>query len=105
MKTLKLAVMILIILINLVVATPSWADKASHLNTNTDYLIGQKVIWLYKARADSENTQKIPAEVVKLGSKQIQIRVHKNKNEFVNRWVSKDRLEVYKSDNFEKAHT
>ncbi|MBW4455680.1 MAG: hypothetical protein KME55_24915 [Nostoc indistinguendum CM1-VF10] len=99
MTTIKITLMILIFLINLVISAPSWADEALHLNVNTDYFIGQKVIWLYKARADSEHTQRIPAEVIKLGSKQVQVKVHKNKNEFVNRWVNRDRLEVNKSGN------
>ncbi|MBD2726279.1 hypothetical protein H6G96_08045 [Nostoc sp. FACHB-892] len=100
MKIIKITLMILILLINLVIAAPSWADETSHLSVNNDYFIGQKVIWLYKARADSENTQRIPAEVIKLGSKQVQVKVHKNKNEFVNRWVNRDRLEVNKNGDF-----
>ncbi|MBD2691184.1 hypothetical protein [Anabaena catenula] len=98
MKIIKISLMILILLINLVLAAPSWADGTSHLSSNSDYFIGQKVIWLYKARADSENTQRIPAEVIKLGSKQVQVKVQKNKNDFVNRWVNRERLEVDKSN-------
>ncbi|NJM74207.1 MAG: hypothetical protein HC862_31325 [Scytonema sp. RU_4_4] len=79
--------------INLVCVFPSWANEASHLSKHSDYLVGQKVVWLYKARADSNNVQRIPAEVVKLGSKQVQVRVRKHNNEFVNRWVNRDRLE------------
>lgn len=101
MKVFRIALMTLILLINLVIAAPSWADK-TQLNSSSDYFVGQKVTWLYKARADSENTQRIPAEVVKLGSKQIQVKVQNNKNEFVNRWVSRDRLEFDESDNFLK---
>ena len=71
MKILKIALMTLILLINLAIAAPSWADVTSHLSTNSDYFVGQKVIWLYKARADSENTQRIPGEAVKLGSKKV----------------------------------
>jgi hypothetical protein len=100
MKTFKIVAMIFILLVNLVVTAPSWADEMSHLSSNSDYFVGQKVIWLYKARADSENIQRIPVEVVKLGSKQVQVKVEKNKNEFVNRWVNRDRLEVDKKDNF-----
>lgn len=102
MKILKIVLMTLILLINLAIAAPSWADGKSHLSTNYDYFVGQKVIWLYKARTDSENTQIIPGEVVKLGSKQVQVKVQKSKNEFVNRWVNRDRLEVEISDNFNK---
>ncbi|MDZ8056321.1 MAG: hypothetical protein RMX68_015235 [Aulosira sp. ZfuVER01] len=100
MKILKIALMVLILFINLVIAAPSWADETPHLSSNSDYFVGQKVVWLYKARADSDNIQKIPVEVVKLGSKQVQVKVHKNHNEFVNRWVNRDRLEVDKSDNY-----
>ncbi|QLE59238.1 hypothetical protein FD725_01920 [Nostoc sp. TCL26-01] len=99
MKNFPIALMTLILLINLVVSAPSWADQ-TQLNFSSDYFIGQKVTWLYKARADSEKIQRIPAQVVKLGSKQIQIKVQNKKNEFINRWVSRDRLEVDKSENF-----
>jgi hypothetical protein len=102
MKILKIAFMILILFINLVIAAPSWADETPHLSSNSDYFVGQKVVWLYKARADSESTQRIPAEIVKLGSKQVQVKVQKNQNEFVNRWVNRDRLEVDKSVNNSK---
>ncbi|MBW4687923.1 MAG: hypothetical protein KME40_23175 [Komarekiella atlantica HA4396-MV6] len=102
MKIIKIALMVLILLINLVIAAPSWADETSHLSSKSDYFVGQKVVWLYKARADSENTYKIPVEVVKLGSKQVQVKVQKNQNEFVNRWVNRDRLEVDKNDNYRK---
>jgi hypothetical protein len=97
MKILKIALMVLILFMNLVFSAPSWADETPHLSSNSDYFIGQKVVWLYKARADSENIQKIPAEVVKLGSKKVQVKVKKNQNNFVNRWVNRDRLEVDKS--------
>ncbi|MBD2536759.1 hypothetical protein H6G97_48985 [Nostoc flagelliforme FACHB-838] len=102
MKVLKIALMTLILLINLAIPTPSWADVTSHSSANSNYFVGQKVIWLYKARADSENIQRILGEVVKLGSKQVQVKVQKNKNEFVNRWVNRDRLEVDKSGHYFK---
>ncbi|BAY09224.1 hypothetical protein [Calothrix sp. NIES-2098] len=102
MKILKIALMLLILLINLGIACPSWADQTPHLSPNSDYFVGQKVVWLYKARADSENIQRIPAEVVKLGSKQVQVKVQNNKNEFVNRWVNRDRLEVVNNNNYRK---
>ncbi|MBH8575511.1 hypothetical protein I8752_21365 [Nostocaceae cyanobacterium CENA369] len=85
---------VLIVLISLVIATSSWADVTAPLTTNPHYFVGQKVIWLYKARADSDRIQRIPAEVVKLGSKQVQVKVQKNNNEFVNRWVNQDKLEA-----------
>lgn len=102
MKIIKIVLMTLILLINLAIAAPSWATGTPHLIANYDYFVGQKVIWLYKARADSENTQRIPGEVVKLGSKQVQVKVQKNKNEFVSRWVNRDRLELETNDNFNK---
>ncbi|MCG6134635.1 MAG: hypothetical protein MET45_08215 [Nostoc sp. LLA-1] len=94
MKTIKIALMILIFIINLATSNPSLADDISNSISNSDYFIGQKVVWLYKSRADSEKIQRIPAEVVKLGSKQVQVKVQKNQNDFVNRWVNRDKLEV-----------
>ncbi len=97
MKDLSIYLTVLVILINLVVARPSWAESYPDLVNNSNYFqIGQKVIWLYKPRADSIDVQKIPAEVVKLGSKQVQIKVRKN-NEFLNRWVNRNRLENFPS--------
>jgi hypothetical protein len=102
MQILKIALMVLILVISLVIAAPSRADETTHLSSNSDYFVGQKVVWLYKARGDSENSQRVPAEVIKLGSKQVQVKVEKNKNEFVNRWVNRDRLEVDKNDSYRK---
>ncbi|BAY22549.1 hypothetical protein NIES2100_23120 [Calothrix sp. NIES-2100] len=96
MKNLPIYLIVLVLLINLVVACPSWAESSSSLMSNSDYFqVGQKVIWLYKARADSTNVQRIPAEIIKLGNKQVQIKVSLHDNEFVNRWVSRDRLENF----------
>ncbi|WP_243902460.1 hypothetical protein [Aetokthonos hydrillicola] len=81
---------------NLVVACPSWATTNLSLVNHPDYFeVGQKVIWLYKARPDAADVQKIPAEVVKLSSKQVQIRVRRNSSEFVNRWVNPNKLESF----------
>jgi hypothetical protein len=55
--------------------------------------VGERVVWLYKARSDSDHIQRIPAEVIKLGSKQVQVRVRTQDNKFVNRWVNTDKLE------------
>lgn len=93
MKLFQIALVVLMLLINLVSPLSAWADEAPHFSKHPDYLVGQKVVWLYKARADSNNVQRIPAEVVKLGSKQVQVRVRRHNNEFVNRWVNRDRLE------------
>lgn len=93
MKAFSLTVLVL--LINLVVTFLSWADTHLSLVNNPNYFeAGQKVIWLYKARPDSDDVQKIPAEVVKLSSKQVQIKIRKN-NEFINRWVNPNKLESF----------
>ncbi|ARV60883.1 hypothetical protein BZZ01_21705 [Nostocales cyanobacterium HT-58-2] len=95
MKVLSMSLLVSMLLINLLVASPSWAEGSSSLVSNPDYFeVGQKVVWLYKARADSEDVQKIPAEVVKLGAKQVQIKVRKN-NKFIYRWVNRNRLENF----------
>lgn len=93
MKLFQIALVVLMLLINLVSPLSTWADEAPHLTKHPDYFVGQKVVWLYKARPSSNNVQRIPAEVVKLGSKQVQVRVRKHNKEFVNRWVNRDRLE------------
>ncbi|MCW5313438.1 hypothetical protein GTQ43_06335 [Nostoc sp. KVJ3] len=94
MKLFQITLVVLVLLINLVIAFPSWAEKAPNLTSNPDHFqVGQKVIWLYKARADSSNIQRIPAEVVQLSSKQVQIKVYKDNHEFVNRWVNPNKLE------------
>ncbi|BAY60086.1 hypothetical protein NIES22_01430 [Calothrix brevissima NIES-22] len=96
MKILPLSLAIFLLLINLIGAYPSWAVTHIYLADNSHYFeVGEKVIWLYKPRADSADIQKIPAEVVKLSSKQVQIKVRKNQNEFVNRWVNPNKLESF----------
>ncbi len=93
MKLFQITLVFLMLFINLVTPLNAWADEAGHSSKHSDYLVGQKLVWLYKARADSNNVQRIPVEIVKLGSKQVQVRVRKDNNEFVNRWVNRDRLE------------
>lgn len=56
--------------------------------------VGQTVIWLYKVRTDATTAHKIPAEIVKLGSKQVQIKFRTKNNQWVNRWVNRNRLET-----------
>lgn len=56
--------------------------------------VGQRVIWLYRARSGQGNVHKISGEIVKLGDKLVQIKVQKRNSEFVKRWVNRDRLEV-----------
>lgn len=92
MKLFQIALVILMLLINLASPLNAWADEAPHVSGHPNYLIGQKVVWLYKVRANSNNVQRIPAEVIKLGSKQVQVKVRKHNNQFVNRWVNRDRL-------------
>lgn len=95
MKIFSISFTVLVLLLNLVVALPSSADAHSSLvNSPHFFEVGQKVIWLYKARADSAEVQKIPAEVVKLSSKQVQIKIRKD-NQFINRWVNPNKLESF----------
>ncbi|MHC5596555.1 MAG: hypothetical protein ACYTXC_11495 [Nostoc sp.] len=94
MKLFQITLVVLVLLLNLAVTFPSWAESTTSLTNNPNYFeIGQKVIWLYRPRADSSDVQRIPAEVVKLSSKQVQIKVYKHNNEFVNRWVNPNKLE------------
>ncbi|QMS87216.1 hypothetical protein HUN01_06330 [Nostoc edaphicum CCNP1411] len=94
MKIFQITLVVLVLLINLAIAFPSWAESTHSLTSNPNYFeVGQKVIWLYKPRTDSSDVQRIPAEVVKLSSKQVQIKVYKHNNEFVNRWVNPNKLE------------
>lgn len=93
MKAFSLSVIFLVLGINLLISFTALAD--THLPLANNFEVGQKVIWLYKNRPDSADVQKIPAEVVKLSPKQVQIKVRKNNNEFINRWVSPTRLEIF----------
>ncbi|BAT53868.1 hypothetical protein NOS3756_28310 [Nostoc sp. NIES-3756] len=95
MKIFPLSFAVLMLLINLVVTSPSWALTNIALVHNPNFEVGQKVIWLYKPRPDATDVQKIPAEVVKLSPKQVQIKVRKKNNEFVNRWVDPNKLESF----------
>jgi hypothetical protein len=94
MKLFRVTLVILVLVLNLTIAFPSWAKTPSFVNDADDFQVGQKVIWLYKARADFDEVRKIPAEVVKLSDKQVQIKVRKN-NEFINRWVNPNKLEKF----------
>jgi|GEM_PF-1871877 len=94
MKLFQITLVVLVLLINLAIVFPSWAERSPSLTSNSNYFeVGQKVIWLYKPRADSNDVQRITAEVVKLSSKQVQIKVYKHNKEFVNRWVNPNKLE------------
>ncbi len=94
MKLFQVSLVVLVLVINLLIAGSSKAETPPSLVSNPHYFeVGQKVVWLYKARADSANVHKIPAEVVKLGDKQVQIKVSTNNNGFINRWVNRNKLE------------
>lgn len=92
MKLFQVFLVVLVLVLNLVIAFPSWAKTSSLVNNSDDFEVGQKVIWLYKARADFDDVHKIPAEVVKLSDKQVKIKVRKN-HEFISRWVNRNKLE------------
>ncbi len=92
MKFFRIFLVVLVLVLNLVIAFPSWAKTPSLVKDADDFEVGQKVIWLYKARADFDEVHKIPAEVVKLSDKQVQIKIRKN-HEFINRWVNPNKLE------------
>jgi hypothetical protein len=94
MKVLPMSVIVLLLGINFFVSPSSGAETSPASTNSEPWEVGQKVIWLYKARADSANVHKVPAEIIKLGSKQVQIKFRKNNNEFVNRWVNRNRLET-----------
>lgn len=93
MKILSFSLMFLVLGINLLISLPVLADV--NISVVNNFEVGQKVIWLYKNRPDSADVQRIPAEVIKLSSKQVQIKVRKNQNGFINRWVSPHRLESF----------
>ncbi|AUS99525.1 hypothetical protein CLI64_03505 [Nostoc sp. CENA543] len=92
MKFISLSVIFVVLGINFLISVPALAD--TNMSVANNFEIGQKVIWLYKNRPDAADVQKIPAEVVKLSPKKVQIKVRKN-NEFINRWVSPQKLEVF----------
>ncbi|WP_341530918.1 hypothetical protein WKK05_17565 [Nostoc sp. UHCC 0302] len=54
---------------------------------------GQQVIWNYKPR-QGYSDHKIPAQIIKLGAKRVQIKVQKTTGEFLHRWVYQNRLEI-----------
>jgi hypothetical protein len=92
MTALKLFLIVVVMLLNIVLALPSWADQMNFSHKFDNFAIGQQVTWHYQARSGSEDVRKIPAEIVKLGAKKVQIKVRKNNGEYVNRWVNKNKL-------------
>ncbi|MBO3460476.1 hypothetical protein G7B40_000555 [Aetokthonos hydrillicola Thurmond2011] len=93
MKLVQIAFVVLVLLINLASPLNTLADEVTDGSKYPNYLVGQKIVWLYKPRANSSNVQRIVVEVVKLGSKKVLVRVRKKNNEFVDRWVNPDKLE------------
>lgn len=93
-----MSLLVLLLGINLIIAFPTLAENSPSVIDSSEALeVGQKVIWLYKVRADSSDVHKIPAEVVKLGSKQVKIKFRKTNNELINRWVNRNRIESFPS--------
>jgi len=98
MKVFPLSLIVLLLGINVFISCPALAESSPSSIKSYDGLeVGQKVIWLYKVRADSADVHKILAEVIKLGAKQVQIKFRKNNNQFVNRWVNRNKLESFPS--------
>ena len=93
MKLFQIAFVVLVLLINIVSPLNALADEVTDGSKYPNYSVGQKVVWLYKPRANSSNVQRILVEVVKLGSKKVLVRVRKKNNEFVDRWVNPDKLQ------------
>lgn len=88
----KLFLITLVMLLNIVLALPSWADQTNFSHHSDAFAIGQRVTWHYQARSGSGEVRKIPAEILKLGAKRVQIKVRQNNGEYVNRWVNADKL-------------
>ncbi|NMF66650.1 hypothetical protein [Brasilonema octagenarum] len=104
MKLFQISLVVLVLVISLIIALPSWATTLPSLVSNSDFFeVGQKVVWLYKARSDSADVHTIPAEVVKLGDKKVQIKVRRKNNEFINRWVNRNKLKNVSS--FEEVNS
>ncbi|MEG3437503.1 hypothetical protein V0288_10265 [Pannus brasiliensis CCIBt3594] len=82
------------ILLCLAFYLPALADGFPNNPNPRALSIGQRVIWNYQARSDFEEVRKIPAEVVRLGSKRVRIKVRQKNGEFVHRWVSESKLEI-----------
>ena len=59
---------------------------------------GQQVIWNYKSCTTNIYAHKIPAKIIKLSPKQVQIQVKNTTGKIFRRWVHQDRLETFKTD-------
>jgi len=92
----KLFLIALVMLLNIVLALPSWADQTNFSHNSDTFAIGQRVTWHYQARSGSDEVRKIPAEIIKLGAKRVQIKVRQNNGDYVNRWVNTDKLVLKK---------
>ncbi len=62
-----------------------------------EFEVGQQVIWFYAARVNSGSVHKVRAQVVKLGSKRVQIKIQQRDRTFASRWVNKERLKFAQS--------
>jgi hypothetical protein len=89
----KLFLIALVMLLNIVLARPSWADQTNFSHNSDAFGLGQRVTWHYQARSGSGEIRKIPAEIIKLGAKRVQIKVRQNNGDYINRWVNTDKLE------------
>ncbi|MEG3437779.1 hypothetical protein V0288_11675 [Pannus brasiliensis CCIBt3594] len=91
MKSILLATMLTLFL---ALSSPVFADGSFANPDSPPLSIGQRVVWNYQPRSNSGEVRKVPAEVVKLGGKQIQIKVRQKNGEFVTRWVNESKLEI-----------
>jgi hypothetical protein len=92
----KLFLVALVMLFNIVLALPSWAEQTNFNPDSDAFALGQRVTWHYQARSGSDEVRKIPAEIIKLGAKRVQIKVRQNNGDYVKRWANKNKLERHK---------
>lgn len=82
------------IMLFLVFSPPVFAGGSFSNSESPAFSIGQRVVWNYQPRSGSGEVRKIPAEVVELGRKRVQIKVRQKNGEFVTRWVNENKLEI-----------
>lgn len=92
----KLFLIALIMMLNIVLVQSCFADQLKFSPNPDAFAIGQRVTWHYQARSGSDEIRKIPAEIIKLGAKRVQIKVRQNNGDYVNRWVNTNKLEKHK---------
>ncbi len=81
----------LILVLFLALSSPVLADGSL---SNSAFSIGQRVVWNYRVRANSEEVREIPAEVVKLGSKRVLIKIRQKNGGLITRWVGANKLKI-----------